>query len=1272
MKTLGLDLGTNSIGWAVVDTTLPEPLIAKGVQVFEKGVGEEKNNEFSLASKRTIYRSARRRKRRRKLRKMDTLKALIDAGMCPGLSHAALDDWKNRKIYPNGPEFMAWLNTRAATSEQPPLDPYTFRAIVAEHKLDLSLPENRHLLGRALYHIAQRRGYQSNRVSGEEKDGLVNGAIKELDAQKGDRTLGQLFKEEYFGKKRIRSRYTSRKQYRQEFHRICDVQQLPDDLRSRLEKAIFWQRPLKSQKGGVGPCLLEKNKSRVPISHPEFERFRALQLINNIRLAEPGQPSFRPLTQDERNKVLAWNLTRLKNESFEALAKQITPKRATRVFGLKTPAPDPYAWSFNFRADAIVSECPVNARLTKLFGENWENDLPLRYKRTGNKSKQRVVEDVWHAMFSFDDPDRLRVFGERNLGLEGDASELFIRNLRQGYGSLSLAAIRKILPWMEKGLIYSHSVFLANIPSLFRKAKLDWEAVADSVCHRIGEVIQQTPQAAARSTAIREALRHLVRQEPPVDPDTLAMPHLKRELTAILEKSYRLRSTSEDQRFCETLKSELLESVRSTYHRELKEEDIPRPPTIEQQIKDLLINEFGLPAHLSEFLYHPAAIETYPEAREKLGSPRIPSIKNPVFMRTMHRLRAIVNELISKGIVDKDTRIRVEMARDLTTANDRKAIYRYQKEREKENALYRSEIEALGFSLTSEQDPRILKYRLWREQGEHCLYTGSQISASAFLCNNPLFDFEHTIPQSRRFDDSQANLTLCELNYNRNVKKNSLPSEMADHSEILQRARTLWEPRIQEHEAACAKARSASQSAPDKDSKDRARQNLHYHQIHLRYWREKLGNFEVGEVPEGFTNRQLVDTRIITKYAVLYLKSYFNQVYSLKASALTTLKEIWGLREKHRDNHIHHCIDAILAAVVEPRFYDELAAYYHQHERWLKSEAARPSAPEPWPNFARHLNEQVGKEVLVVHNHRDLLLKQTHKLLRKRGKIQHSPEGFPMRVRGDSARGALHQETNYAKVREVPSKENPEPGELFTVVRKTLNATFADKDIENIVDPIVREKVREQKHLLGKETLWFNRDKGIPIRHVRVRCKNDPDSLITLRPHRDSSSQDHKKALFVANDSNHMLALYRGEINGKPKGDWKLISNIQAVRAMKEGVISELLPQVDDKGLHLTHVLKTGTQVLFFKNFKDELKSLPFDQLSRRLYHVTVMEGPRCKFNYHQTAKTSGELGSGLTAILWNESEACLRYNLASNMTNVAVEGADFVLHNTGEIEWRF
>ena len=76
-KILGLDLGTNSIGWAIVDKDRNDFLIVdKGVRIFSEGVKSEKGIESSRASERTGYRSARKIKYRRKLRKYETLKVL--------------------------------------------------------------------------------------------------------------------------------------------------------------------------------------------------------------------------------------------------------------------------------------------------------------------------------------------------------------------------------------------------------------------------------------------------------------------------------------------------------------------------------------------------------------------------------------------------------------------------------------------------------------------------------------------------------------------------------------------------------------------------------------------------------------------------------------------------------------------------------------------------------------------------------------------------------------------------------------------------------------------------------------------------------------------------------------------------------------------------------------------------------------------------------------------------------------------------------------------
>ena len=155
-KILGLDLGTNSVGWAIVEKNNDEfSLIDKGVRIFSEGVKSEKGIESSRAAERTGYRSARKIKYRRKLRKYEILKVLSLNNMCP-LSIDEVNDWKKSgfKNYPLNPEFLKWLRT----DEEENVNPYAFRDRASKGKVSLLD------FGRALYHIAQRRGFLSNRL----------------------------------------------------------------------------------------------------------------------------------------------------------------------------------------------------------------------------------------------------------------------------------------------------------------------------------------------------------------------------------------------------------------------------------------------------------------------------------------------------------------------------------------------------------------------------------------------------------------------------------------------------------------------------------------------------------------------------------------------------------------------------------------------------------------------------------------------------------------------------------------------------------------------------------------------------------------------------------------------------------------------------------------------------------------------------------------------------------------------------------------------------
>ena len=290
-KILGIDTGTNSHGWAIVETQADDyHLLDKGVDVFQEGVNiiaDRQGLSSSKAADRTAHKAARVRNYRIKLRKIRLLRILSDAHLCPPLSKAELSAWRLKKEYPKNELFMQWQ----ATDDDSEKTPYAYRHICLHENLDFCSMTDRYILGRAFYHMIQRRGFLSNRKdqNGDET-GKVKESISSLTQQMHDagyEYLGDYFFFLYNKGEKIRNHYTARNEhYLAEFKAICEKQDLDKNLGSevvrQIEKAIFDQRPLKSQKGQVGKCVFEKNKTKCPSSHPMYEEFRMLSFINNI------------------------------------------------------------------------------------------------------------------------------------------------------------------------------------------------------------------------------------------------------------------------------------------------------------------------------------------------------------------------------------------------------------------------------------------------------------------------------------------------------------------------------------------------------------------------------------------------------------------------------------------------------------------------------------------------------------------------------------------------------------------------------------------------------------------------------------------------------------------------------------------------------------------------------------------------------------------------------------------------------------------------------
>lgn len=1207
-KILGIDTGTNSLGWAIVEKKADEyHLLDKGVNIFQEGVKIEKGIESSKAADRTAHKAARVRNYRIKLRKIRLLRILSDAHLCPPLSKAELSAWRLKKEYPKNELFMQWQST----DDESEKTPYAYRHKCLHDCLDFSSITDRYILGRAFYHMIQRRGFLSNRKDQSGDDtGKVKESISNLTQEMHDdgyEYLGDYFYSLYNKGEKIRNHYTARNEhYLAEFKAICEKQKLDKNLGPeivrQIEKAIFDQRPLKSQKGQVGKCVFEKNKTKCPSSHPMYEEFRMLSFINNIKIQTPNDSALRPLSAEERELIMPLFFRKSKKQfDFEDIAKKLAPKKHYGFYKKSSDAEMPYL--FNYPMDTSVSGCPVTAALKDIFGENWIDALCETYTLAEGKSRLDVVNDIWHALFFYTDETKLAEFAKNRLQLNDEEAKKFCEiSLPSDYASLSLKAICKILPYLKKGLIYSHAVFLGNLCEVMPQYEWDIEEMRNA-----------------------------------------AIEHIIHEMNQINSKDAR---------------------------------------TFEVCIKEYLKEQYHVSEEKLKKLYHPSMMEVYPRVQRtnnhgvyQLGSPRIDSVRNPMAMRSMFRLRKLVNRLLEEGKIDQDTEIHIEFARELNDANKRNAIAAYTKENQNKNDEARKKIRNLFKAETGNDieptDADVLKYVLWEEQGHICLYTGKQIRISDFVGANPKFDIEHTIPRSVGGDSTKMNLTLCDSRFNRDVKKTKLPTELSNHDEIMTRINE-WKEKYESLEGQIRKQKKLSKGASSKEQKDGIIRKRHLLELQRDYWRGKYLRFTMESVPEGFSRRQGTDISVISKYARLYLKSLFKHVYTVKGIATSDFRKIWGIQKvyskKERVNHVHHCIDAIVIACIGLDEYNKLGAYYHDEENHEWYGMSKAYFKKPWSTFVEDI-KRVQDEILVYHYTPDNMPKQGRRRILLDVEINGRKKKKKVLCKGDAARGSLHKDTYYGAIMRS-GEDTP-----YYVVRKNVDNHLSDQDIKNIVDDVVRGIIQNAVAKGGKDalngTIWMNEEKQIPIKKVRcITSVKNPLSFEHRKP-RDISNKCYKNDYYVApGDNNYLMAVYKGVTSkGKVKYMYEFINMLDAAKFYKQSndkvLVDGNIVQLNKDGLNLYNTLKKGTMVLLYVDNPDEIWENNGDW-SRRLYKVTELwKAGRIVVTKHTEARPSSEVPKVTKGFCIGDSKGLYSYSKFSAL----VQGYDFEINELGEIK---
>ncbi len=891
----GLDVGTNSLGWSVLaldENRDPCAIVAAGSRIFPEG--REAKKKATLAADRRAARSARRRRDRYKQRQKFLIHELTKSGLFP---QSEVD---RKQLQEKNP-----LKLRAgALGER--LAPWD--------------------VGRALFHLNQRRGFKSNRKDRSEEgtQGVVSRSARLLLEQMG--LIGSELPAEQYKqlpapeKKRVRQQeaearrtalqklaendnltygwflwrrqsagqptrarpgaggdgklfevYPTRELYEDEFDKIWRLQAkhhpeiMTEHARQRIHQAIFHQRPLKPQKRGK--CVYMSAEDRTFRAMPSFQRYRIYQEVHNLAWSD-GQKTYRVFDFPEARDAIVRLLERVSAKSgqvtFKTMKKELTGRGIAEG-----------SFKFNFETEK-----------RKGFEGNRTSNLMQHEDRIGPtwhdwslEKQDRFIDAILAGTPRQQERDRRLLEGGKNSAPQDGASDdEAVREYLQNEFDLERQTADACMNAQLKD-------DTANVS--LQAARLVLEKMRDGVVNtETGEISLPLQSDAASAVA--------------------------REVSAFADP---MRTRGDDGEY------QLLE--RLPYYGEV----------------------FSDGRHII-----PGTGNPHDDDKTRWGG-----VTNPTVHIALNQIRLVVNELIDR--FGRPESIAIELGRELPAGADkRREIEKEQGDNQKRNEKYDRTLNEHG-QLTN-RDNR-LRLFLWHQlsddpAGRCCPFSGRRICISDLF--NGSTEIEHLIPFSRSLDDSRANKVLCTRQANRD-KANRTPHEAFGAS-----------PGSYDWDQIVARAEDMPAS---------------------KRWRFQPNAIEIWERGNDFTSRHLNDTRYIGRLTREYLESIcaIDKIDVLTGRLTSLLRHHWGLNSvldvsgsKNRDDHRHHAVDAIVIAMTCRSLLQKVATSARQHEQsnngsaidlrklFPKADGGR-SAIDPWSGFRDDVAETM-KTVVVSHKAR--------------------------------------------------------------------------------------------------------------------------------------------------------------------------------------------------------------------------------------------------------------------------------------------------------------
>ena len=460
-------------------------------------------------------------------------------------------------------------------------------------------------------------------------------------------------------------------------------------------------------------------------------------------------------------------------------------------------------------------------------------------------------------------------------------------------------------------------------------------------------------------------------------------------------------------------------------------------------------------------------------------------ITNPLVRRALGEIRKVVNAVVREhGLPGQ---IVVELARDIKMGpKQRKEVSKRNNLNRKRKEECRTQVQSI---LGSERAPLfadVQQYMLWCEQDKCCLYSGKAIPQSALFSG--ALDVDHILPHWQSLDDSQVNKVLCYREENA-AKGQRLPIDWLGangkkYEALLSRTMDL----VEKNNTGLRKRFEAI----DKWGVSILERAKFYADNIPGPWSQRLRRILLEEIDtDGFSSRQLNDTRYISRSAIRFLELLYHPerrtgekaVRATRGGLTSELRWQWGINDllkgdplrnikgeviseldadgkKSRSDHRHHAIDAVVVALSSRSMLRKFQIHHKQRE-----------------------NIELSREDLV-----------------------------------DLESGTFYGQLKDPHGVVVEGKY---------VTRKTLE-NLSGKDVRSIKDKGIQRIVNSrliESGWDGKATAlpkdWWQTElispAGLPIRKVRVVLQKDPSKMITLgdKQHRYAVKGNNHHTVFV-------------------------------------------------------------------------------------------------------------------------------------------------------------